>query len=130
MALLNVSAFGQPTLSTSTSSASAGDAAPTDGTDWMASYKITLRLGPGVVTSMAVSHDESSMLLGGATGALWAVQLVRGGSGAVAAAERAVSEAAAAGVTTMLEDGLYVGVEEFSDDEYDDGEEDEEEDEE
>ncbi|PNH07303.1 Mitochondrial division protein 1 [Tetrabaena socialis] len=83
----------------------------------------TLQLGPGVVTCMTGSSDEHSVLAGGATGTLWALQLVRGSSAAaVAAAERA----AAAAEGCEMVDALEVGAAEFSDDEYESDGEDEE----
>ncbi|GLC67256.1 SCF-dependent proteasomal ubiquitin-dependent protein catabolic process [Pleodorina starrii] len=135
MACVNISAFGPPAAAAATTAA--------DPSDLLCQYQYTLRLGLGVVTCLAGGADEGAVLAGGASGALWALRLVRGGSAAAAAAERAAAAAAEAmaaaaaggdgagggGGSCEVVDALVVGAEEFSDDEYDDDDEEEEEDE-
>ncbi|PNW81290.1 hypothetical protein CHLRE_07g349850v5 [Chlamydomonas reinhardtii] len=116
MACLNVSAAG------ALSPAPAGSSPD----DLVSQYKYTLRLGPGIATCMAGSEDESAVLVGGATGALWALRLVRGSAAAVEAAERVAAAAADEGCSAVGD--LVVGVEEFSDDDYEEDEDDEDED--
>lgn len=94
-------------------------------------YLYTLRLGHGVITSLACDGDR--MLAGLAGGALCAVQLVRGGKAAVNAAKNAAAASASIaasdaggegeGSTCELLDSLVSAVEEFSDDEDDEDDE-------
>ncbi|GLI67289.1 hypothetical protein VaNZ11_011474, partial [Volvox africanus] len=124
MACLNVSAVGAPPGANGSAS---------DASSLQSQYQYTLRLGPGVVTCLTGSADEGAVLAGGASGTLWALRLVRGGSAAAAVAERAVAAAAeeaalSGGSGYEVVDALVVGAEEFSDDEYNDGEDAEEDD--
>jgi hypothetical protein len=68
-----------------------------------ASYMYTLRLGLGVITSLASGEagEEGTLLAGASTGTLWAVTLLRGKAGEGAGALQ----------------GLPVGVEELADEE-------------
>lgn len=121
-----------PSCKLPTACINVGSFAPAEGAAPAARHRneYTLRLGEGVAACMAGSSAQGRLLAGSSTGALWALQLVRGGTGAVAAAEAA---AAAAGGGAEVVDGLVLGVEEFSDDEYefseDEGEDQGEEDE-